>query len=190
MKVSNTSLYDALGYTFYNYGWAAFCGVRERAANICYGDNKDTYTVDEFLAFYPIFRKQDTSVEPPVVTDEPIVPVEIIQMFVDIANEIVAECKYGEKMWRYLMGLVVAHFLTLYINGYYPDGSATPGDATAGGSVLGLSRSATLGDASVTFDNDLSVGGVAGWGTWNATSYGQIYSSLARLSSIGGSYVI
>lgn len=185
--IYDKSLYDILGFPYANnYGWLNFIGVRERAANLHTCRNTKVYTPADFFNMFPQFQIKDTSVDPPTLT--PVIPIPIIETLIGVANQIVLECVWGD-LWEFAMGLVVAHLITLYLRSY-SDGSDNPLEIADGGSIVGFGRSATLGDASVSFDNDLSTGGIDDWGLWGTTVYGQQFITFARLMGLGGSYII
>ena len=91
--------------------------------------------------------------------------------------------------WRYCCGLYVAHQAALYLR-TYAESSATPAQAAATGSLVGVVKSATLGDSSVSYDTGALTRATADWGDLNATQYGQILASRARLAGMGGTYVL
>lgn len=160
-----------------------FWGVKIRAANIC-GCGGGDYTVDMFYEDFPIFHYRNEDDE--LVRS---IPEHIIQMFVDAANQNVCICRYG-KMWRYVVGLYVAHFATLYLRSYAEESpTGDPNGSASGGDVIGLVTSEKLGDATITFAtttastyNDI--------GSWGETEYGRIYTTFAKAVSAGGSVVI
>ena len=55
---------------------------------------------------------------------------------------------------------------------------------------MGVVKSATLGDASVTYDTAAITAGTEDWGDLNSTTYGQILANRAKLIGMAGSYVI
>ena len=55
---------------------------------------------------------------------------------------------------------------------------------------MGVISSAKLGSDSVTYDTDALTKATEGWGDLNATQYGQLLATKARLVGLGGSYVI
>lgn len=165
------------------YGLWRFAGVQSRAANICFGNNTDTFTLADFEKYFPEFFKEDDSTNPPTLV--PIFPVELFEAYVELADSIVGQCKWG-KMWKYGMGLVVAHFLVYKLRKFPNDG--TIGGIVDGGSITGIVSSATLGDASVKYDTGLTTD--PDYGTWNYTSYGQEFVELAKQAGKGGVYVI
>lgn len=186
MNGTSYTLYDFAGFPWGGYGWLAFCGVRERAANICLRKNKSTYTIEDFFEKYPQFWKKDDTTDPP--TYEPWIPIPIMQEVIDVANTLVSECMWGDS-WKFAMGLVVAHFLWL-IQQSYSDGSDNPWDIVDGGAASSITRQETLGDATIAFDNNLSLSGIEGYGSWTESAYGRQYITLARLFGIGGAYFI
>ena len=71
----------------------------------------------------------------------------------------------------------------------YAASSATPQQAAATGALVGVVSSAKLGNASVTYDTDALTKATEGWGDLNATIYGQMLATQARLVGMGGTYV-
>ncbi len=72
----------------------------------------------------------------------------------------------------------------------FAESSDTPAQAAATGATVGVVKSAALGDSSVTYDTDALTKATADWGDLNATQYGQILATKARMVGMGGSYVI
>ena len=62
--------------------------------------------------------------------------------------------------------------------------------AAASGALVGVVKSAQLGDSSVSYDTDALTRATADWGDLNATQYGQMLAARARLIGMGGSYVL
>jgi hypothetical protein len=56
--------------------------------------------------------------------------------------------------------------------------------------MVGVVKSATMGDTSVSYDNSAITEGTKKWGTWNATEYGAQLVTEARAIGISGSYVV
>ena len=56
--------------------------------------------------------------------------------------------------------------------------------------LVGVVKSATLGDSSVTYDTAALTAGTESWGDLNATTYGQMLANRAKLIGAAGSYVI
>lgn len=154
-----------------------FYGVKRMASNI--GNVKGTYTADMFKEYFPQFYNAD---------GECLAPENILNMFIERANNAITPDKWGSS-WQYAAGLYVAHYLTLYLQTYSPS-SETPGQAAATGGLTGVLKSATLGDSSVTYDTDALTKATSEWGSLNATKYGQMLATEARLVGMGGTYVI
>lgn len=55
---------------------------------------------------------------------------------------------------------------------------------------MGVVASAKLGQDSVTYDTDALTKATEDWGDLNATQYGQLLATKARLVGMGGSYVL
>lgn len=154
-----------------------FFGVRAMASNVSTGTG--TYTAEMFQQDFPQFFNAD---------GECLVPETILTMFINRANNAITPDKWGDA-WQYAAGLYVAHFSTMYLSTYAPS-SDTAAQAAATGGLVGVIKSATLGDSSVTYDTDTLTKATAEWGSLNATKYGQMLATEARLVGMGGTYVI
>lgn len=155
--------------------------LRQEASGIANGD-PGAYTESMFLEDYPPFKNKTTG--------ENFVPSAIMNTFLRMCNDIVSPGRWGET-WRLAAGLFVAHYATLYLKTIQnnPDGSANIAGATASGQMFGIVTSASLGDASVSYDTSAATNLTTNWGQWNLTAYGQQYASLARMMCMGGCYV-
>lgn len=160
------------------YGIQQFFGVKETASNIVQGTGD--YTADMFLADFPQFTQKDGGGS--------LAPQTIINMFVDNANSAIQPGRWFEK-WRYACGLYVAHYLTLYLR-TYSDRSLNAAQAAASGATVGVVKSAALGDSSVSYDTEAITKATEKWGSLNATQYGQLLATEARLVGMGGTMVI
>lgn len=154
-----------------------FFGVRAAAANI--GHSRGSYSADMFRADFPQFFQDNGT---------GLVPETMLEEFIRQANAAIQPDKWLDG-WRYACGLYVAHNATLYLR-TYSDGSDTPGQAAASGALVGVVRSAQLGDSSVTYDTSAVTAATENWGDLNSTQYGQLLASRARLAGMGGTYVI
>lgn len=158
-----------------------FYGVIETASNI--GTQTGNYTAEMFLADFPQFSR-DADNE----TRRSWVPSTVLDQFIAMANVTIQPDKWLDQ-WRYACGLYVAHNATLYLKTFSCQ-SDSPAAAAATGDIIGNVKSATLGDASVTYDAESVIKGTADWGDLNATVYGQILATKARLVGMGGSYAL
>lgn len=173
-----------------------FIGLLAKASNIV-PDNQSVYTVEMFLADFPQFSKIEL-ITRPADADHPeewqervitsLVPSSMLEMFIQMANAAILEERWFEK-WRYAMGLYIAHYATMFLRSY-SESSQSPQDAAISGAVVGNVASATLGDSSVSYDNTAINKATEQWGTWNATQYGQLLVTEARLVGLGGTYAI
>ena len=161
----------------YDWGKPQFYGVRAEAANL--GCGKGSYTAELFKADFPQFFTAE---------GECLLPAAMLAEIIRMANASIQPDKWGES-WRYAAGLYVAHYVTLLLRSYAPS-SENPDQAAASGNLVGVVKSATLGDASVSYDTSAITAGTEDWGDLNATSYGQMLASRARLVGMAGSYVI
>jgi len=155
-----------------------FFGVRAAAANISQGQGR--YTTDLFQEDFPQFFTMGTG--------SALLPVTMLEEFIRQANDVIAPDRWKES-WRYAAGLYVAHCASLYLRSY-SDSNTTPMQAADSGALVGVVKSAVMGDSSVSYDTDALTRATAGWGDLNATQYGQLLATKARLVGMGGTYAI
>lgn len=141
------------------------------------------YTASMFLEDYPPFKNKNTG--------ECFVPTGMLNTFLSMCNNVVSPDRWGES-WRFAAGLFVAHYATLYLKTIQmnPEGSTNMAAASASGQMFGVVNSASLGDASVSYDTSAATNLTTNWGQWNLTAYGQQYASLAKMMCMGGAYVL
>lgn len=164
-----------------------FEGAKVTASNLpAYGE-QGNYTTEMFQSDFPQFFSVSTSQEEEPTTTS-LVPETILQLFVSQANDSILPSRWG-ALWRYAAGLYVAHYSTLYLRTYSPSSSTTQ-QAAATGALVGIVSSAALGDSSVSYDTNALIKGTEDWGDLNATQYGQILASQARMVGLGGMYVV
>lgn len=159
------------------YGAPQFYGVRAAAANI--GQSQGNYTAEQFQQDFPQFFSPD---------GVSLVPCSMLTEIINMANASVQPDKWLES-WRYAVGLYVAHYATLYLR-TYAQSSPTAAQAAASGALVGVVKSATLGDSSVSYDTSTLTKGTENWGDLNATTYGQMLANRAKLIGAAGSYAI
>lgn len=164
------------------YGNPQFYSVRAMAANI--GQSQGNYTAEMFQEDFPQFFTSGTEETPATC----LVPATMLAEIIAIANACVQPDKWLES-WRYAVGLYVAHYSTLYLRTYAPSNSS-PQQAAASGALVGVVKSATLGDSSVSYDTSAVTKGTEDWGDLNSTTYGQMLANRAKLVGLGGSYAI
>lgn len=140
------------------------------------------YTKDMFIEDYPPFKNKTTG--------ECLVPSSMLNTFLSMCNDIVSPDRWGET-WRMAAGLFVAHYSTLYLKTIQnaPEGSTNMASASASGQMFGVVTSASLGDASVSYDTSAATNLTTNWGQWNLTAYGQQYASLAKMMCMGGCWI-
>lgn len=156
-----------------------FYGVKAEASNI--GQKKGMYTAEMFKADFPQFFTSMGDCH---------LPQTVLSEFINLANSTIVPDKWLDS-WRYASGLFVAHNATMYLRSFPGSGHTdTPQQAAMTGQVIGNVKSATLGDASVSYDDGSSTSGTAEWGDLNATTYGQMLANKAKLVGMGGSYVL
>lgn len=153
-----------------------FTGLGAAAANL--SRREAPYTAEMFLADFPQFTDEGGGF---------IGPASVLALFVKRAGAAVSPDKWAD--WRYACGLYTAHYLTLYLR-TYADHAESPAQAAAAGATVGIVKSATLGDASVTYDTAALTAATEKWGGLNATQYGQLLATEARLAGMGGTLAI
>lgn len=154
-----------------------FSGVRAAAANVSSG--RGGYSAEMFQEDFPqFFNDAMICLVPPVMLEE----------FIRQANAAITPDKWLDG-WRYASGLYAAHQAALYLR-TWAESSPDAAHAAAAGATVGVVKSAALGDSSVTYDTDALTKATADWGDLNATQYGQILATRARLAGMGGTYVI
>lgn len=161
----------------YYWGKPQFFGVRAAAANI--GQGRGDYTVEQFQADYPqFFTAEGISLLPP----------SMLCKIIDMANTAVQPDKWLDS-WRFAVGLYAAHYVTLYLRSYATS-NETAAAAAASGALVGVVKSATLGDSSVAYDTSAITAGTDDWGDLNSTTYGQMFANRAKLIGLTGTLVI
>jgi len=156
---------------------AQFFGIRAQAADL--GQSVGSYTAEQFKAEYPQFCDADGKC---------FLPDAQLEELVKMANASIQPDKWLDS-WHYAAGLYVAHYATLFLR-TYTESSPNAAQAAASGALVGVVKSATLGDSSVTYDTAALTAGTESWGDWNATTYGQMLANRAKLIGAAGSYVI
>ena len=159
-----------------------FAAAKAIAANIPQAGEHGNYTVDMFQADFPQFFKTETTEDGETVTS--LIPDGMLEQFIELANDSVLPSRWG-SMWRLAAGLFVAHFGALYLKTYKPS-SDNPSQVGNDAAQVGVVKTATMGDTSVSYDNSAVTAGTEKWGTWNATQYGAQLVTMARMVGMGG----
>lgn len=159
-----------------------FFGVKAAAANI--GRGVSPYTAEMFQQDFPQFFTKGTE-ESPAVS---LLPQTMLEEFIRQASAAIQPDKWLDG-WRYACGLYVAHYAALYLR-TYSEGSDSPAQAASSGALVGVVKSAQLGDSSVSYDTSALTQATQAWGDLNATQYGQLLATKARLVGMGGTYVL
>lgn len=154
-----------------------FQGVLAQAANL--GQSVGNYTAEQFKAEYPQFCDADGNCH---------LPDAMLEEIVKMANVSIQPDKWLDS-WHYAVGLYVAHYVTLQLR-TYAESTSTPAQAAASGALVGVVKSATLGDSSVTYDTSALTAGTENWGDLNATTYGQMLANRARFIGAAGTFVM
>ncbi|MCI9535517.1 MAG: DUF4054 domain-containing protein [Lachnospiraceae bacterium] len=174
---------------YHNPALPHFMGAKTDAANVPWSGECGNYTKEMFLQDFPQFTKtippQDEGGENTVIG---LVPGAMLETFMAQANDSVLPSRWG-SMWRYAVGLYVAHFASLYLK-TYASGSDSPAQAAGRADQVGAVKSAAMGDTSISYDNSAVIAGTEKWGAWNATQYGSQLVTMARMVGMGGMLVL
>ena len=163
---------------------AVFEAVKGIAANVPSRGENGGYDAATFLKDFPQFTKSSSEEK----EAESLGPESILDMFITQANDSVLPSRWG-SMWRYAAGLYVAHFASLYLKTYSP-GSQSTAQAAGSADQMGVVKSASMGDTSISYDNSAVTAGSEKWGAWNGTQYGAQLVTMARMAGMGGVFVL
>lgn len=166
-----------------------FMGARAAAANVSQPGEQGFYTAEMFQEDFPQFTKKAVSEEDSDGPEEKsLVPEKMLGQFICQVNDSVLPSRWG-SMWRYAAGLYVAHFAAMYLK-TYASGSDSSMQAAGGGDQMGVIKSASMGNTSISYDNSAITAGTQKWGAWNTTQYGAQLVTMARMVGMGGMLVI
>ena len=142
------------------------------SSNIFTTDNPE-YTQAMFTSTFRIFK---------FGTERDEIPNEVFNLFKAMADKAIKHKRYRGQ-WEYIMGLYIAHYLTLYLQTQ----NGTPGAQAAlqGAMPKGVAQSKSVDGLSISYDfmdlgNDL-----AGYGTYKLTAYGQQLATLTKIYGTG-----
>lgn len=110
----------------------------------------------------------------------PLVPTAVINAYIYLATNSIFQARWGE-MWFVAMGLFIAHYCTLWLQGEASTPNSTAGQAAASGLAFGIKTSKSAGDVSVGSQAIV----FEGFGAWNLTLYGLELSTLANVIGSG-----
>ena len=150
-------------------------GIIAGASNIREGKNPP-FSVEDFKTMYPLFWSDEI---------KPLLPDELIEMYVDFALAIVNIARYHEA-WKMCVCLVVAHFLILYLRTMSAIPDPTAADIIKAAETKGLVASKSVDSVSVSYDFSAAISDLDGWAAWKTTEYGIQFITLARVYNMGG----
>ena len=126
----------------------------------------------------PEFTKNDFINTFPSFFDCPIViPDEVMNLFIAMANKSIKYDRY-KTMWKYLMCLYIAHFLTLYLK--TQEGNPGARNALKNSVPIGIASSKSVDGLSISYDFMGVAEDFRGYGTWKLTIYGQQLVTLTK----------
>lgn len=167
---------------------ASFDAARRTAANVPQAGEKGNYTKEQFIEDFPQFCFAYKMAGNEEMQYKCMVPESMLSVFLSQVNDSVLPSRWG-SLWRYSAGLYVAHFSAMYLKTYAPE-STSAGKVASSAQAVGVVKSASMGNTSISYDNAAVTAGTEKWGSWNATQYGQQLVTLARMVGMGGMYVI
>lgn len=153
-------------------------GIIGAASNIRGGTNP-AYDMNDFKAVYPQFFEPDKKRVKVRHEVKPILPEEVLEMYISFAHSCIKEARYHEG-WKLCMGLFVAHFATLYLRTMTDPGS-TAADVLKAGQIKGLAASKSVDGISVSYDFTVATQGLENWAAWTTTEYGIQFATLAKM---------
>ena len=149
------------------------------ASNVILTDNPE-YTREMFSQNFPVFLfSEDGSVKGSI-------PIPVFNLFLDMANKSIKYDRY-KSLWKYLMGLYIAHYLTLYLMTQQGEPGA---QAALQGSVpRGIATSKSVDGLSISYDMMEVTNDLTGYGTYKLTIYGQQLATLTKNYGHAGMWV-
>lgn len=148
------------------------------ASNLRTGENPP-YTLEDFFTLYPQFG--------PNSENKHVVPIAVLQIYLNLANTCIKESRWHD-MWTVAMGLFIAHFSTLWLQG-----TADPNNGAAAvlaaGQSKGLLTSKSVDGVSASIDYNAVAQDLEGWAAWKLTTYGTQLATFGKLVGKGNMYV-
>ena len=144
------------------------------SSNIRAGENPP-FTANDFKRVYPQFWHNDV----------PLVPEEVLAMYIGFANSIVNITRYHES-WQVCLCLVIAHFLVLYMRTTTPNPDGGAAAVIKAAETKGLVASKSVEGVSVSYDYSTAIADLDGWAEWKTTEYGVQFLTLAKAYNLGG----
>lgn len=153
-------------------------GVIDTASNLKTGENPP-YTLEDFFTTYPQFK--------PNTEGSYVVPVTILNIYLNLANACVKQARWHD-MWAVAMGLFIAHFATLWLQGT-ADPNNGAASVLAAGQARGLLTSKSVDGVSASIDYNTITQDLDGWAAWKLTTYGIQLATFGRMVGKGNMYV-
>lgn len=152
-------------------------------SNIILTDNP-SYTLDDFKSTFPVFVFSYTDEETGEETEG--IPEAVFNLFLDMANKSIKYDRY-KSVWKYCMGLYIAHYLTLFLQTQ----NGEPGAQQALQSAMprGVAASKSVDGLSISYDFFEVASDFEGYGTYKLTIYGMQLITLTKPYGMGGLWV-
>lgn len=112
------------------------------------------------------------------VYENPFVPIQIIEIYLHLANCCIFQERY-QCLWKQAMGLFVAHYLTLFCEGNSQPASSAA-QVAAAGIQSGILTSKSVGGVSAGYTNIIPASWMEMYGSFLLTKYGFVLSTLAN----------
>jgi hypothetical protein len=106
----------------------------------------------------------------------PVIPLPILNTFIYLATNSILINRYFEA-WYHAMGLYIAHYVTMWLDGQANGPGSTAGQLATAGLAMGVKTAKSVGDVSVGYRPNAVFDD---WGTWGFTLYGQQLITLAK----------
>ena len=146
-------------------------------SNIILTDNPE-YTQEMFSSVFKVF----------VISDEEKdgIPTYVFKLFKSMADKAIKYDRY-KSHWEYLMGLFIAHNLSLFLQTQNGDPSALA--ALQSSKPSGVATSKSVDGLSISYDLLGVSEDLAGYGSWKLTVYGQQLATLTKIYGHSGMWL-
>lgn len=162
-----------LGYT--NNAWMMM-EVFGGSSNVILTDNPP-YTLCDFCRTFKMFK---------IGNGKDCIPEPVFNLFKAMADKTIKYKRYYGQ-WEYLMGLYIAHYLTLFLQTQNGDPGAQ--NALQGAMPKGLAQSKSVDGLSISYDFMGMDSDLTGYGTYKLTAYGQQLATLTKMYGHAGMWV-
>lgn len=107
----------------------------------------------------------------------PVIPLPVLLSYIYLATSSLVKERYQE-MWNMVMALFIAHYCTLWLMAQSSTPNSSAQQIAASGMAMGIKTSKSAGDVSNGMQPLLDL---EGWGSFQLTSYGQQFATIAKV---------